>query len=273
MYTRYWQLDTRPFEPQPASGKPFELQGQQGALLKLRYAIECRREAVVLAGASGVGKTFLTDELARQFDTAEVDILRLKFPELSPRELLNWIATELGTAPEPTDLPSADQSLRTIEAALIDRVASGQTVALAIDDAQLLEDAGLLETLRLLSNMSHEGRPLATLLLIGQPELLSIIGRSGGLAQRVSQVAVLNPFDAAETGDYLQYRLQAAGAQQEIITPGGVAALVELSGGVPRLVNRLADLALVVGFAEGAAHVDRDLVESVSGELTLLHAA
>ncbi len=239
---------------------------------KLRYAIEGRREAVALAGPSGVGKTFLVDSLADSLADHDVDCVHLRFPQLSPCELVSWIAVELGCAAR-NEIQRVDESLHAIESELIDRSQANRHTLLVIDEAQMLDDLGLFETLRLITNLSHQRHPLSTLLLVGQPELLSMLGRQPAFAQRIAQVALLTPLTQLETNDYVAHRFAAAGVATSLVTNNGLETLYRLSGGLPRLVNRLMDLALVVGFAEGAAHIDGQLIESVASELTLLSAA
>jgi general secretion pathway protein A len=272
VYTDYWQLDERPFDASPARGQVFESPSLVGAQHKLRYAIEGRCEVAVLTGASGVGKTFLLDHLRSMLSANGFDFHTLRFPQLSPRELLSWIDVELGGTAA-TTTPAADHSLRSITKSLVERTTAGRHTVLVVDEAQLLEDMGLLETLRCVSNLCHEGRALTTLVLCGQPELLPMIARQPALAQRVAQVALLTPLDVLETRDYVRHRIEAAGGNAKLLTSDGIAVLHELTGGVPRLVNRLLDLALVVGFAEGAPHIDGNLLSSVNSELMLLRAA
>jgi type II secretory pathway predicted ATPase ExeA len=67
--------------------------------------------------------------------------------------------------------------------------------------------------------------------------------------------------------------LKAAGAVESIFSRDAMQAVHELSGGLPRRINRLCDFALVVGFAEGLGLIDARQIESVSSELNLTKAA
>ncbi|GAG08635.1 unnamed protein product, partial [marine sediment metagenome] len=63
MYESYWQLTTRPFDNGDDSRFYFPSESHQGALLKLRYAVENRRGGALLSGAAGLGKTLLANML------------------------------------------------------------------------------------------------------------------------------------------------------------------------------------------------------------------
>jgi general secretion pathway protein A len=139
-----------------------------------------------------------------------------------------------------------------------------------IDEAHLLEDCGALETLRLLLNFEHEGRPTLTLLLVGQMGLVSSVGRLPSLEERIAVKTLVRSFTADETAGYVQHRLRAAGASREIFTPDALEALHYLSHGTPRQINRLGDLALLVGFADRLPRLAAAQIEAVSEELVTI---
>jgi type II secretory pathway predicted ATPase ExeA len=131
----------------------------------------------------------------------------------------------------------------------------------------LLEDSGLLESLRLLLNLTVEGRTGFTLLLVGQPALLPMVARHGSLDERIDIKVLLPALTADETAEYVGRRLEAAGATREIFTIGALTTIYQLAAGVPRRINRLCDLALLVGFANGAQEIDAEDVHAVHDEL------
>ena len=136
-----------------------------------------------------------------------------------------------------------------------------------VDEAHLLEDCAALETLRLLLNFGSGGRPALTLLLVGQMNLLSAVTRLPSLEERVGVKALLRAFTPEETAGYVRHRLTAAGAAREIFTSDAVEALHYLSRGLARQINRLADLALLVGFADRLPRLGAQQIEAVSEEL------
>src|SRR5687767_907945 len=99
MYLDYWQLTTKPFEPQGNSAAFFSCEAHQGALLKLRYAVENRCGAVLLAGPAGVGKTLLTALLRAELPAEFRPQVHLVFPQMSSRDLLVYLAEQIGAPP------------------------------------------------------------------------------------------------------------------------------------------------------------------------------
>ena len=273
MYEEYWQLATKPFEPTSAAPFRYESADQQAALHKLRYAVESRRGAALLAGPSGVGKTLLTNILSEQLGASVGKFVRVVFPLMSSRDFLVYLSEQFGAPPADPPQYTVEESLRRLEFAFQENNRRGQHAVIVVDEAHLLEDSGLLETLRLLLNLQTDGQAAFTLLLLGQVSLLSAMQRSATLDERLDMKMLLQPLSAEETAAYIQHRLQAAGATREIFAPEALQTAHQLSGGIPRQLNRLCDLALVVGFAARQHTIDASQLHAVSDELVTISAA
>jgi general secretion pathway protein A len=270
MYLDYWQLTTRPFEPIADRAAFFPCESHEGALFKLRYAIENRRGAMLLAGASGVGKTLLIELLLTELADEFRPLVQLVFPQMSSRDLLIYLAEQLGAPPADPPRHTVEESVRRLEFYLRQNAEQGRHAVVVIDEAHLLEDCGALETLRLLLNFTRQGRPALSLLLVGQMNLVSAVGRSPSLDERIAVKTLLRPLTPAETTGYVAHRLSAAGAAREIFTRDAVEALHYLGRGIPRQINRLGDLALLVGFADRLPRLTAREVEAISEELVAI---
>jgi len=268
MYEAYWQLEKKPFESGVDQQFYYPGEAHQGALLKLRYAVENYRGAAVLAGPTGSGKTTVVEALWQQLPEEFTPLVHLVFPDFDSRELLTYLADELG-APAPPNAPryTADESVRRIERFLRSNAQQGYHAVVAIDEAHLLEQNGTLQTVRLLLNFTLDARPGLTLLLIGQSALLPQLSRTPDLDERIGAKALLRPLGLEESISYVNHRLSAAGAKRTIFEPAAIEALHELTSGIPRRINRLADLALVVGYADQLESIDADRIRSVCDEL------
>jgi general secretion pathway protein A len=272
MYKDYWQLEMKPFESATHPQFVFPCPGHQAALHKLRYIIESRRPAALLVGQVGIGKTLAWWSLLTQLGGTIGKQAHLVFPLLSPREMLAYLAQALGAALTSVQ-PSADESLAALETVLLENRSQGKLAVLAVDEAHLLEDAGLLEPLRLLMNLRASGEPLFTLLLIGQTSTLGTMDRYNNLDERLELKVHLKPFSSEETAGYIEHRLVAAGASRPIFTPQALEIAHQLSGGIPRRINRLCDLALLVGFAAHESEIDAPQLHAVHNELVTLSTA
>lgn len=266
MYQAYWQLDCRPFEQLSDDRFYFPAQSQRGALLKLRYALENRRGAAVIAGESGLGKTLLVQKLLADLDESFQPRVHLVYPQMPTDQLLTYLADQL-TGQYSALTANIEHSVRRIERQLQACAKAGQHPILAIDEAHLLRDTQSLDAIRLLMNFVHAGQPLATFVLAGQTGLVLAVRRLPALEERVAVTCVLTRLTAEETRQYIEHRLSIAGAKRTIFEPSALVTIHELAHGVPRRISRLCDLALLVGYGEELRTITGQHIESIHQEL------
>ena len=270
MYEAYWKLKQRPFESGANTRAYYPSEGHQGALLKLRYAIEHEHAAALLTGGPGTGKSLLVGLLGEQLPKKFQPVVQLLFPQMPTGELLAYIAAELGVA---TNGPaSIADNVGRIEDELRRRRSQGRHTVLVVDDAQMLDASRTFDSLRLLLNFEEDGRPLLTLLLVGQPTLLPILERMPHLDERLGAKCLIRPLTIEETMSYVTHRMAVAGAADTVFEPSALETLFLLTRGVPRRINRLCDLALLVGFAEEQPTISAEHIEAVAKELALAAA-
>ena len=270
MYESYWQLDARPFDHSAEARFYFPGPSQQGALLKLRYVIESRRGCAILAGESGLGKTLVTQLLLKQLDQALQPRIHLVFPYMPADQLLAYLANQLAGqtgGPVASGPATIDHSLRRIETTLLDHARAGRHAVIVVDEAHLLRETRALETIRLLLNFEHLSQPLATFLLVGQTGLMLDVERLPQLDERLAVKCLLQRLTLDETFSYIQHRLAAAGRGRPIFDDSAVETIYHISSGIPRRINRLCDLALLVGFGEELRTLGRDQIEAIHEEL------
>lgn len=269
MYLEYWKLNRRPFENNSSPEFFYRSQTHRAALLKLRYAVENRLGAAILAGGIGHGKTCLVSMLARELPKAHAPVVHLLFPQMSAGELLAYLAVELG-ADEATvgdGRNGLDRTVRQIERQMTSHAEAGCRPVIVLDEAHFIEDRAVFQALGLLLNFARRGDLDFSLLFVGQPTLLPRIDRIGQLSERVAVRSILQPLSHEETLDYVRHRLQIAGAPEPIFEREALDTLFELSGGVPQRINRLCDLALLVGYADRLTAVTAGEIEAVAEEL------
>ena len=274
MYESYWNLTANPFENTTDPSFFFPSEGHQGALLKLRYMVEGRKGAGLLSGGFGCGKTLLVSTLCEQLDASVSPIVHILFPQMGPTELLAYIGEELS----PTHAQqgggnghgaSLNRVVKRIESALTQNASRGKHALVVVDEAHLIDDTRTLEALRLLLNFEIDNRFGLSVVLVGQPPLLTTIERLNQFEERLSVKCILRPLTGEETVRYVSHRLTVAGGSPDIFDPSTLGLIYELSGGVPRKINRICDLAMLMAFANELETVEAPQVEAVAEELTV----
>jgi MSHA biogenesis protein MshM len=274
MYERYWGLACRPFENHFSTPFFFHSETHESALLKLRYAVENRLGVGVLSGGIGSGKSAVAAELGEELNDACGPIVHVLFPQMPAAEFLAYLAAKLGGADAPADLRNGlDRTLHRLEGLLRTFNQNGRRPTIVIDDAHLIDNVRVWECLQLLLNFQHDADCDFSLILTGGLNLLGRLQRTPQLNDRVAVCSVLEPLPRTETIGYVTHRMAVAGAKREIFQRSALEALCDRSGGIPRRINRLADLALVVGYADELTEITGHEIDAVAEELPFSAAA
>lgn len=258
MYDGHFGLRRRPFGESVDPSAFLPIPGRLAVLRRLRYALE---DGPALAfGPPGTGKTLLARTLAAELGGPTV---HLAYPALPAGELLAVLAAELGTTARVA--PGTAGALQAVRHALSETVQNGRRTLLVVDEAHLIDDPATFEALRLLLNFQTGGVPDATLLLLGAPEVL--LKLPPALSDRLTARCLVGPLETPEASAYVLGRLAAAGAKVPLFDEEALEALAIAADGLPRRLNRLADLALLLAFARGQARVNVDAVQAAAEEL------
>jgi general secretion pathway protein A len=256
MYLAFYGLKESPFSITPDPRFVFLSERHRDALAHLLYGIGQGGSGgfVQLTGEVGTGKTTISRLLLEQVPE-NTRIAMVLHPRQSPMQLLETITEELHITLKSRRL-SNKLLIDAIHQYLLKAYAEGLRVVLIIDEAQNLS-VEALEQIRLLTNLETATQKLLQILLLGQPELREQLARPElrQLAQRVTARYHLTPLSVEETQAYVRHRLAVAGAVRPLFTPLALRYLHWRSGGVPRLINVIADRALVAGYVAECAVV------------------
>lgn len=269
MYEQFWDLDRKPFENDFEPEFCFQSQTYQSALLKMLYVIEQGHGAGMMVGGVGCGKSYLISQLAAELPPQFGPLIHVVYPQMTGEELLCYLAVELGVNARLLEGTGGrvDKVLKQIELHLQQYAIGGQHPIIVIDEAHTIAEAEVLQSLQLIMNYQQHPQRKFSLLLVGERGLLAPVQRLSQLDERISIRCMLGPLTKEETAQYVQHRLSVAGGQRTIFSDPALNAIFELSGGVPRRINRLCDLSLLVGYAENLSAITDVEVEAVSDEL------
>ncbi len=254
MYFEHFGLKEPPFKITPNT-EVFFTGGNRGAVLDaITYAILNGEGIVKVVGEVGSGKTMLCRMLQTMLPE-RIESIYLANPSVAPEEVLHAIAFELQIKlPKTADRLKVMQAL---QAHLLKRHAAGKQVVIFIEEAQGMPLA-TLEEIRLLSNLETNYDKLLQIVLFGQPELDINLNEIHirQLRERITHSFHLAPLQANEIGDYILFRLRAAGYfGPHLFTPAAIKKLSRAAEGLVRRVNILADKALLAAFSENVYQV------------------
>lgn len=260
MYEAFFELKEKPFSLLPDPDFLFLSSKHAVALSMLEYSLAGQAGFCVISGEVGSGKTTLIRALLRRIGR-DIALGLISNTHSTHTDIVGWALMAFGQRPAGQTPADRYQELMHF---LIGEYGSGRRCVLIVDEAQnLTVDA--LEELRLLSNINSGKDLLLQVALVGQPELLEKLKRPElrQFAQRINVSYHLSPLSSVETATYIRHRLRVAGAQQPIFTEMAIGGVHCFSGGVPRLINAICDMALVYAFADGKVEVDLDTVVRV----------
>lgn len=261
IYTAHFGLKERPFSLVPDPDYLYWSAGHRRALAILEYGVLTRAPITLITGEVGAGKTTLLQHVLKSIDRS-VRIGLVANATGGRGELLRWVLQAL-------DQPVSQQEgyvelFGRLQNFLISEYAAGRRVILIFDEAQNLSLEGL-EELRMFTNINANKDELIQLVLVGQPELRDMVRQPSmsQFAQRIAAAFHLQAMDAAGVPLYIAHRLAVAGVSHEVFSPGAAALIHQRTGGVPRLVNQLCDLAMVYAYTMNSHKIDADLVQQV----------
>ncbi len=268
MYEQFFGLRERPFDLSSSPRYLALTESHRELLLTLERGMGTQKGITLLVGEAGAGKsTLIRAAIARL--PASVHCLHLHNPALTRSELVEMLAARFGLSEAASR--SRTTLLFELQRMFFQRRSRGETTALVVDEAQSLASE-LLEDIRLLANIEPNAEPRMRVVIAGRPELADRLN-SGGLhqfKQRISVRCAVRPLGARETAAYVAGRVRAAGgAGGQVFTREAVALICKHSQGFPRLINLIADNALLGGFAAGQRPVGSDIVREICGDVEI----
>ena len=267
MYESFYQLRENPFGATPDPRFCFKSKAHREALAYLAYGVFRKRGFLAVTGAVGIGKTTVIRTFVDTFLPC-LDVSFVLNTKVNFEEMLYLALRDFGCEVEGT---SKVAMLVALNDYLINRFSNNQNPLLIIDEAQNL-NSEVLEELRMLSNLETNSQKLIQIILVGQPELdtLLMCQELHQLRQRIPGILRMHRLTAEEVGRYINFRLDTAGAKRGgiHISSGAYDSIYEFSGGIPRLINTLCDKVLHSGYLRKERIIEKRMVELSIQELS-----
>jgi len=258
MYEEFYGLSKKPFSIQPDPEYIYWGRTHSLAYAMLEYGVMNHAGFTVISGEIGCGKTTLIRHLLNQLDR---DYTVGLVSNIQDGSLLEWV---LSAFDQPYENKSHVALHDQLQEFLISQYSTGKRTILIVDEAQNLGPK-LLEQLRLLSNINADNDQLLQLILVGQPQLKTLLQAPEltQFAQRVASDFHLVPLSLEDVQEYIHHRMDIAGRSKVLFSELACERIYEASRGIPRIINILCDTCLVYGFAQMADTIDSAVVDEV----------
>lgn len=266
MYNKFFGFKERPFQLVPNPDYLFLSKSHEEAMAHLKYALSHGEGFVEITGEVGTGKTTLCRAFLEDLIENGAAIAYIFNPRLTAIELLKVINDEFDISSEADNIKDLIDVLNTF---LMENKAKNRETIVLIDEAQNLSKE-VLEQLRLLSNLETKTSKLLQIILVGQPELRTMLDsyELRQLRQRITLSWYLTPLSRSETREYIRHRVNIASQKTEDkFSETAYNVIYKYSRGIPRLINIASDRSLLTAFGFNSRKVTGSIAKSSIDEL------
>lgn len=269
MYESHWNLDRKPFENDLNVAFFFEGKHHREAQVRVLYAAEQKKPLALLIGESGVGKTMVCRSAAAQLEKRGYPVGWVSAAGLDQADLVRTVALAMGV--EDVGAGRAE-ALAQLTTTIRKRAEKNQHSVLFIDNVECMGEGRGFDELRTLldATASADGAPMLTIVLSGHPRVRGTLKRRHSLVQRLEVGYELVRLEPEEARAYMLHRLHVAGAPESLFDEGAIDRAAVVSEGTPRLLNRVCDLALLMGMIEKKEQVNAKLIDDAAEEMNEL---
>lgn len=262
MYEGFYGMEHTPFSKDIPAERLYESKQILDAVGRLKYAAD-RKQFAVVTGEPGCGKSTLVRLFAATLPRDRYTLLYVSDSKLTPRWLYSGLLGQLGLEAHFYRGDAKKQLQKELETI---QSVQRKKVICVLDEAHLLEKE-TLEEFRFLLNSEFDSASPLSLVLVGQTELWEQklkMQSYTAIRQRIDMNIILKQLDRAETGRYITAHLAYAGGEQEVFTPGAEDEIYKVSSGVPRMINRICEKALMYSSQQKKKLIDEHVVNYVA---------
>jgi len=262
-YLAHFGLKEHPFTLTPNTNQYYPTEKHTEIIQSILFGIARNTGILKVVGDVGTGKTMLCRLLLRKLVGSNDAVAYLNAPQVDPESIVTLVCSEFGI-----ETGSRSQMLQGLNTFLLEQHALGRNAVLIVDEAQALGSSGL-EAVRLLSNLETERNKLLQIVLFGQSELDELLEQPNlrQVIQRIGFSFNTGPLSMAEALHYIGHRVRTSrveGIDFPIFSERAMETLAAAASFVPRVINILADKALLVAYGDGSIQVsDKHAREAV----------
>jgi len=263
MYANFYKLRKEPFNVTPDPTFLYLSSSHKEAIAALLYGIKSRKGFIAILGEVGTGKTTIVRTYLNSINRGQIKLIYLFNPNLTFNALLRDLLAEFDVKPVNDE---SNKMIAQLHRCLIDQYRKGRNVTLIIDEAQNMP-LPTLESLRMLSNLETTREKLLQIVLVGQPELETMLIRHElrQLRNRIAILAKIHPLSEKESYEYIQSRVDKVSLKKNnrLFTNDALRLIVKRAQGIPRTINILCDNALITGYGYQSSVITAGIVKEI----------
>jgi len=263
MYCNFFGLRSHPFEDRADAQFFYPTAECEETLAAMVYEIQYGTGLGLLIGEAGTGKTLLIRALLQRLQNSDQTVV-VTWPPSGAMDLIRECCKGFGVT-----LPSSHHETRRVSRLrrhLGRSAGAGHRSILILDQAENLSPSNIAQ-LATLADLSGERGKLLTILLAAQPHVRSLLDRPefARIRQQLFGERTLSPLTETDTREYVRHRLRIAGAgDADLFDDRAIALIHEISGGIPRLINRISNAAMLTAYGAETPCITRAIVEEAT---------
>jgi general secretion pathway protein A len=263
VYLENFGLKEFPFQQRFDDRFIYFSRSHEECLTRLLYTVNENKEAALITGMHGTGKSLLLSVFKDNLQKSGYQVIEVMNANLPPEQFLEEVLWELGQRREGRNKIEMLHMLHDIMKANAEK---DQEIVLVVDEVQYVTDPATFMEMHQLLNIRFNGKCPLTLILCGAHDFDKNSEIMGPLADRLVIHSKLDILNLTDTGQYLGQRLRVAGLKQQLFDQGAIDILHKTTHGIPRNINHLADLSLLIAASEGRAQIDGQIVQMAANE-------
>ncbi len=272
MYLTHYGFERQPFRNTADPRFFYRSTAHEEAMAAMLYGVTQRQGVTLVTGETGSGKTLLAHCLVETLGSQADAVILPHVPD-GGRELITTLCRSFGVRYRQSH--STAELIERLKTHLLLRNNEGLLSLVILDQVERLTSE-VVEQVRLLSDLEHDSTKLLQIVLLGRNDLEEQLSEPSmeQFRQRIATARTLSFFERDQTRAYIRHRLEVAGAKHlDLFQDEAIELIHDQAGGSPRLINQIADAALLSGYSQSREVIDRDTIaESVRG-LVALHLA
>jgi len=263
MYLKIFNLQELPFQQRYDNKFVFYSHSHEECLTRLLYTVNENKEASLLTSMNGAGKSLLLSIFTETLRKNGYQVINIINANLPPEQFLEEVLWQMGHKRENRNKV---EMLHLLQDLIQQNVEQDKETVVIVDEVQYVTDPTTFMEMHQLLNIRFNGKTCLTLILCGNQDFEKKIDNIGPLADRLVIRSKLDTLNLKDTGNYIHHRLKVAGCDKKVFDAGAIDVLYKTTHGIPRAINHLADLSMLIAASEGKTLIGSSVVQAAADE-------